>query len=328
MKKLLLDYLTVSFKYPNHFENVLIEKLHLPFDDMEIIKSHFGRSFCLYYDGISIHYDDEIVILEMSGKGCRTCEDLNPSFDWYSFIYSFDDDIVRVNSFNDPRMVHISRIDIALDDIDNSIVDVPLLQKYVRAKKYVCSSRYVSCIDGTREFAVYFGSPKSSRRLRVYDKRLEQNLPDDSPSWVRYEFQLRDESALSFYLNLRLCNGDFSKCYFGVLCDYLIFVSKSRLDVGHHTERLNIVKWWKDFLGEASSLNQLYLPGRQYSISSVQDYFNKQCASTVKTLFLVHKHKNLGDISSFIDMVERSSLNKKQLFAYEKYISEVVDENN
>lgn len=322
MKKLLVDYLTISFKYPDHFEKVLIDSLNLPKDEMELIKSHFGRSFCLYYDGISIHYDDEIVILEMSGKGCRTCEDLNPSFDWYSFIYSFDDDIVRVNSFNDPRMVHISRIDIALDDIDNSIVDVPLLQKYVRAKKYVCFSRYVSCIDGTRELAVYFGSPKSTRRLRIYDKRLEQKLSDDSPPWIRYEFQLRDENALSFYLNLRLCNGDFSKCYFGVLSNYLDFVTQSHDDFSNHVDRLVTVKWWRDFLGNVSELKNLYLPGREYSLHSVESYFSKQCASTVKTLYLVHKHKSGGDVSSFLDMVDSASLNSKQKTLYENYISE------
>ena len=89
MKKLLVDYLTMSFKYPDHFEKVLIDSLNLPTDEIELIKSHFGRSNCIYYDGISIHFDDDLVILEMSGKGCRTCEDLNPNFDWFFFINSF-----------------------------------------------------------------------------------------------------------------------------------------------------------------------------------------------------------------------------------------------
>lgn len=324
MKKLLLDYLTISFKYPDHFEKVLIDSLNLPKDEIELIKSHFGLANCIYYDGISIHFDDELVILEMSGKGCRTCEDLNPSFDWYFFIHSFDNGILH--SSDEPCYVHISRIDIALDDIDNSVVDIPLLQKYVRAKKYVCASRYVSCIEGTRELAVYFGSPKSTRRLRIYDKRLEQKLSDDSPPWVRYEFQLRDENALSFYLNLRLCNGDFSKCYFGVLSNYLNFVSKPRDDVGHHTERLSTVKWWSDFLGNVSELKNLYLPGREYSLHSVESYFSKQCASTVKTLYLVHKHKSGGDVSSFLDMVDSASLNAKQKTLYENYLGEY--ENN
>ena len=287
---------------------------------MELIKSHFGLSNCIYYDGISIHFDDEIVILEMSGKGCRTCEDLNPCFDWFSFINSFDNGILH--NADEPCYFHISRIDIALDDIDNSIVDIPLLQKYVRAKKYVCQSRYVSCIDGTRELAVYFGSPKSTRRLRIYDKRLEQNLPDDSPPWVRYEFQLRDENALSFYLNLRLCNGNFSKCYYGVLANYLDFVTQSHDDFSNHVDRLVTVKWWRDFLGNVSELKNLYLPGREYSLHSVEKYFSTQCASTVKTLYLVHKHKSGGDVSSFLDMVDSASLNAKQRVLYENYISE------
>lgn len=335
MNHLLVDYLTISFKFTTEFKAFMLkgleekeqiersslfseyfrqwifEKLHLPEDKVQSIKSRYGYLNCFYYDGIHVHIDEGILLLDMSGKGCRTCEDLNKGFDWYIFIHQFDEMIRFRNSAGDPAPVHISRLDIAYDDINNKTVTIPLLQRYIRNKHFVSRANYVSCIDGNYEQAIYFGSPKSDRRLRIYDKRMEQLGKEDDIPWVRWEFQLRNENALSFYFNLCDLKGDFAKCYFGVLSDFITFTSKSRLDVGAHTERLQPVKWWIAFVNGVLGLSQLYLPGREYTLKSIYDYFNKQCLSAAKAV-LLNEYKKTGDFSSFIEMILNAELNEKQ----------------
>lgn len=335
MNHLLVDYLTISFKFstefksfmlkgleekeqiekspvfPEYFRQWIFEKLHLPEDKVQSIKSRYGYLNCFYYDGIHVHIDEGILLLDMSGKGCRTCEDLNKGFDWYIFIHQFDEMIRFRNSVGDPPAVHLARLDIAYDDIGNKIVSVPLLQKYIRNKYFVSRVSYVSCVDGTHEQSVYFGSPGSGRRLRIYDKRMEQLGNADDVPWVRYEFQLRNENALSFYLNLCELKGDFSKCYFGVLSDFVTFTNRSRLEVGRHSERLQPVKWWSALVGNVLKLGQLYLPGREYTLKSIQDYFNKQCLSAAKTIML-NEYKKTGDFSSFLELIISAELNEKQ----------------
>lgn len=343
MNHLIVDYLTISFKFTGdfkakildgltdkdiiqmstnfsiYFREWMIEKLSLPKDDIQLIRSRYGYGECIYYDGISLHIDSDMMILEMSGRGCRACEDLNKNWDWYLFLLSFDDMICYSNENFDVAPIHIARMDIAYDDIGNKIVTVPLLHRYIKAGKYVCISRYVSCISGTMESDIYFGSPKSDRRLRIYDKRLEQRGLDSDVPWVRYEFQLRNKNALSFYLNLKKCKGDFSKCYFGVLSNYLVFTSESKNDKGHHTDRLTPVKWWTSLIGNVLKLKQLYLPGREYTVNSITHFFNVQCLSAAKSVLMLELMKNNGDCSSFIDMISKAVLNDKQQRALDNY---------
>ncbi len=347
MKHLLVDYLTISFKFTsefkcymldcfdevekinysanfsNYFRIFLFETLRLPENSVQQIKSRYGYNQCLYYDGISIHIDDDICVIEMSGKGCRTAEDLNPSLDWFRFISNFDAMIRYRNDAGDPPPVHISRLDIAFDDLGNKIVTLPLLQKYVRLGKYVCRAYDIRPIPGTCESSIYFGSPGSDRRLRIYDKRLEQRGLDSDVPWVRYEFQLRNDCALSFYFNLCNCDGDFGKCYFGVLSDFLTFTSQSKFSVGHHTDRLEPVKWWTSLVGDVLKLNQLYLPGREYTIKSVTDFFNTQCLSSAKTVLLLELAKNSNDPTSFLDLIMSADLNEKQQKVVDSYYNEV-----
>ena len=342
MNHLLVDYLTISFKFtaqfkafmlrdeeeqeqvriapvfPEYFKKWMFEEFHLPEEKMLPIKSRYGYMSCWYYDGITVHVDDGILLLDMSGKGCRTCEDLNKDFDWFEFIHQFHDLILYLDPSGDPPPVHIARMDIAFDDLGNKTVTVPLLQRYIRSKKFVSRVAYVSCIDGTHEQAIYFGSPKSDRRLRIYDKRMEQLGTESDIPWVRYEFQLRNKNALSFYLNLYKLNGNWSECYFGVLSDFVTFLNCSSLDVGHHSERLKPVKWWTDLIGNAWKLNQLYLPGRDYTLQNIQNYWVRNCLSSAKAILLVELQRNGNDATGFIEKILDAELNDKQSAAVNK----------
>lgn len=310
MKNLLVDYLVISFKLQDdsdRFLQWLFSYIHLSNDDCEAIKSYYGLSSCLYYRGIKIHYDNELVVLDCSGKGCRTLESLNPAMDWYKFLYVWHEGITKPKKDAQGKgrfSVHISRLDVACDALEEPNVSIPRLQGFVKKSKFLCKSNYYSCIDGNHEQAIYFGSPKSDRRLRIYDKAMEQGL--SGGDWVRFEFQLRNDNATSFFLNLVACGGDFAKCYFGMLRDYLRFITKP--NNGINQSRKVVCKWWLDFLQGVEAISQLYLPGEEYDIGSLSRFLRIECASSIKTFLRV----NDGDVTELMQMVQTAKLNRRQ----------------
>lgn len=217
-QNLLVDYLVMSFKLQpkqDCFFKFLVRKLHFPLSDAQKIRSYYGLSECWYYGGIKIHVNPDLVVLDMSGKGCRSCEELNGGWDWYRFLRIFDAGMtvpVKDSDYGGMKgqyTVHIGRIDLACDLLGDGRLTVLFLQRYVQQRKFICKSDYHTSVVGNHELAVYFGSPRSDRRLRIYDKALEQGL-QDTAKWVRFEFQLRNDNAMSFYLNLsKTCGGIF-----------------------------------------------------------------------------------------------------------------------
>lgn len=309
-QNLIVDYLVMSFKISdrdNSFTSWLTwfyEYIKFPVDDAESIKSYYGLRSCLFYKGIKIHADNELVVLDMSGKGCRTFESLNPDLDWYKFLISFDEWIVNRDTDTKLYNVHISRLDVACDLLEDERLTVDKLQGYVMKNKFLCKSNYHSCVVGNYENAVYFGSPRSDRRLRIYDKALEQGIVN--VKWVRFEFQLRNDNATSFYLNLKELKGDFAKCYHGMLHDYLRFITEPNND--NHSERKHVCKWWMEFLGGVKRIKQLYLPAEAYDLGKVTHVYKHQCASTVRTLM----EANGGDVTELLNTAMETKLNKKQ----------------
>lgn len=218
--KILIDSLSITWKYDNVGE--LYELLGL--QEMEMQPMHtryYGNGE--YFDGILIAYNTDEnyeitgTFLDISGKGCRTVEQLNPGFDWFEFLHRYDSQIRD-------RSAHISRIDIACDVDDGSITwSVPY--KYSNAELYVCRAKKLPRIVSKAEECIYFGTKLSNRMLRIYNKAMEQGIPDTD--WLRFEFQLRNECATSWYLNW--CEeSDIGKLYAGVILDYIRFVYPPR----------------------------------------------------------------------------------------------------
>lgn len=308
---ILIDNLTMSFKI--QCLDVIYHSIGI--DPGKFIssnrKSYYGYPRCVYYEGIRIHWrcTDGVVsevCLECSGKGCRTIEEENNrQFDWFKFLNRWDK-LIRSGH------VHISRIDIACDDVDG-ITDLEKIKRYIRKGQYVCKAKTYLIMDGNRESAIYFGSTKSDRRLRIYNKAMEQRI-SDNVHWIRYEFQLRDDCATSFYLNW--CNyRDIGKLFAGVMIDYLRFVepgkSSNAIDIkkSRHHERLSTASWWDKFVCGAERIPQLYLPGNDYSLESLENYIKKQTNSSVKAYLIA----NGGDVGSYLEQVKCAKLNAKQL---------------
>lgn len=306
MYNIIIDALSITWKYDNVGD--LYDILNLNDITMQPMRTRFyGNGE--YYDGVLIAYNQnenyEITdtFLDLSGKGCRTIEQLNPEFDWFGFLNKYDKQIRD-------KTVHISRIDIACDVLDGSLT-IGQIQKYSRQELYVCRSKVLPDVRYMRSQEVYFGSPKSDRLLRIYDKALEQGIPDTD--WLRLEFQLRNDNATSWYLNW-VQKRDVGKLYAGVMVDFLRFVSPPRgtsikdIKKHSHQHRLPTVQWWQDFIGEAERIPQLYLPGEEYTLGHLERYLEKQSYTSLKTYIIAHG----GDISKLVDGIKHCQLNNKQ----------------
>lgn len=293
--QVLIDYLTLTSKI--HDVQFFIDLLGLSDCIFMLGKPYNGWYYCMYYDGVKLLYggrDD--VCLDMSGKGCRTVEHVSElSFDWLGFFRTLEPDLKS-------KDVHIARLDVACDDFEG-VLSYPNLVRHTRDWKYICKSRVRIWIDGDEQ-ALYYGSKKSDRRLRIYNKALEQGY-DDDVHWMRVEFQFRDDCALSFVLNWFQI-GHIGRCYQGVLVDYIRFVTEP---VTHENySRAVTTRWWQRFTGNAFKVGQLYLQGRQYSLASVEEFVRRQASSSLKTLLIA----NGGDLSALVEMIEKTRLNKRQ----------------
>lgn len=106
---------------------------------------------------------------------------------------------------------------------------------------------------------VYIGSPKSETRLRIYNKLGEQFaksrgdkpvVPDvfdgkEVKQWIRFEFQLRHVSAISFCGIL--IDHDLHDVFISLLNRYVRFVE--HMNYANVSEN-PVCDWWSNFLGD------------------------------------------------------------------------------
>lgn len=294
-----MDYLTFSSKiYSTQF---FVEKLGLNEVQFSSLPGRHGWSERLYFRGISFfHGGRDDICIELSGVGCRTVEELNGTFDWYQFFLFLQEDIKNQD-------VHLSRLDIAADDRDG-ILNFRTLCRCCAHRRYIAKSRFRTWTDGSEQI-IYFGAPASDRRLRIYNKAIEQG---ETGHWIRVELQMRDDTALSFLLNWFNMSGDVGVVFGSVLRDFLRFVT-AKVENNHH-DRAKVTRWWDQFLGSAVACRQLYLHSRGYSLPSVCAFLEKQAASSL----LLWLQANNGNVDDIIKMIEGATLNRRQFLLLQK----------
>lgn len=60
---------------------------------------------------------------------------------------------------------------------------------------YTCRSQWWLVEYGSEGECIYFGSPKSNTRIRIYNKAAERGYKEGEKHWIRVELQLRDVNA-------------------------------------------------------------------------------------------------------------------------------------
>lgn len=299
--KVLIDYLTMTSKIHNYWQ--FLELLGVQDQSFLEMPGRYGWQNRLYYRGISVLFggsrDD--VCLELSGTGCRTVEEISDNtFDWFGFLQDFELNL-RIGEMN------VSRLDIAGDDYED-VLNYRCMAMHCRRRRYICKARWNMWTDGAEQ-AIYFGSPASDRRLRIYNKALEQGL--EGEHWIRAEMQMRNKNALSFLLNW-FREKDIGGCYAGVLRDFLRFTTTAPKNDNY--SRCKICPWWDKFIGQLEKCRQLYVEGGVYSLWHVQNFLERQAASSLK-LWL---EANNGDWEDIVSMVEGAKLNSRQMQLLDK----------
>ena len=291
--EILIDFLT--FTAPAKDLHYWKERLNL--FEVKFVQGRpmHGWSTHDYFNGAHVLIDGrDDVCFDFSGIGCRFLETLhNNNFDWIELL----EDIVNSEG------THISRLDVACDDRDeDKILNMQTLVSHCKKRKYISRARRSVWIDGAEQMII-FGSSTSNTRLRIYNKALERKVNEH---WIRAEFQLRDESALSFILNL-LDLRDIGSTYGGVLLNYLRFTTKPP-DENNNNSRINTTPWWSKFVNTSQRIKNIKVGGLEYNYDSLENFIDKQCASSLKTYIAINK----GDITPLLEKIEKAKLNIKQ----------------
>lgn len=306
LQYILVDYLTLSVSL-NHFSvDDICGIVGVNREDMTDIKSRLGLHNCLLYGGIKIHYHEHLedikkplIVLDMSGKGCRLLETIKDGtgFDWIDFIEQF---LCTEGS-------HIARLDIAcddkvIDDNDKSLLSFPTMVRHIKERRYISQATRKIYTDGDEQ-SIIFGAPSSDRRFRIYNKQLEKGY---DRHWIRAEFQLRNDAALSFYMRA-LERADIGQAYYGMLYAYLRYTREVNQQ-NDNQSKLTVCRWWQKFCNNAKKIKGFYLGGVDYNMGRLKNYIRTQPASSLKTLMEI----NGGDIGELVDMFSNTKLNKQQ----------------
>ncbi|PNV61489.1 replication initiation factor domain-containing protein [Clostridium sp. chh4-2] len=188
---------------------------------------------------------------------------------------------------------HITRIDLAIDDIGANFYTLSELVDILSSGNYVSKFRSWRRMDDYKHgneisgYTVYMGSRTSEIMLRVYDKQLELNkalLLSGQPiieyPWVRWELELKQSRAVKA-VDLILSGHSISDVVFGILSNYLrlIVLDNVRID------RCTTSEKWLLFIGGISKLS-LYCPKEIKTLEDKKIWLGKQVAPTLAAVVI------------------------------------------
>ena len=232
---------TLSFAVHFDDENCLFDFLGV---DQSLFEFSYAAqqnySYSYYFQGIHLSFGGKsgkwTHYVHMSGKGCRTFEDLRGiHFDWFEFIKSVSG-----------AGASFRRIDIAADD-DSGLLTFSKVDRAFREGRVAGKARNLRCMYGSEE-CFYAGSVQSSSLIRIYNKALERGYSDglvDGKPWTRCEMQLRDPAAGQF-ISEWIQSGDLKSIFCGHLLEQIRFTTKPNNK--RNAQRLHTASWWSGFV--------------------------------------------------------------------------------
>lgn len=148
---------------------------------------------------------------------------------------------------------HFSRADSYFDDRARQVTPCQVIQagragQYVGHVKKESITFNGSCDQEEEASAVYVGSPRSARRLRLYDKDRERRVPAGTHGY-RWELQHRDEWADWLVQRVLLVPVEERGRAFAAAITGLIDF-RDRQDGDVHGGRAPRLVWWQQFVGD------------------------------------------------------------------------------
>lgn len=218
--------------------------------------------------------------ISMTGKGCRFYETTyKKSNVWYALIH-------RLFSIN----ATITRIDVALDNVDGSL-DLSLLEQAVIndtvRTRFKGAQRIENFSFGSRKKqqgkTIYLGSRQSRFKVRFYDKAAEQGL---SGHWVRCELQCMAERAQELARHLaKPKDNDLGALSVAALNHYFSVVDLDDIN----RSRCTPAAWWQTWLNTAEKL-RLTTAKAIRLVDECMEYIRQQYSPTLAMI-----HRYLGD---------------------------------
>jgi len=233
----------------------------------------------IYYNGISIHYNgkdnmglSDRIWVEMSGQGCRAFEEYSKNPDWLAL---FD------LCLSYPSDYHLTRLDIAYDDFDNTL-DLDLMDHEL--SDHNCVTTFKDCSVERSYFkddmCIYFGSKNSDIMFRCYNKAAERNREDEIDHWVRFEIQLRDDRALTFVRSY-VDDKSLGRCFSGIIDKCFRFVIPSETD--SNKRRWDTQFWWFDFIGTTAAIPDFTRKDTDYNMMRLEKYVTQTAGAAIDT---------------------------------------------
>lgn len=296
---ILNDYLTFTSRVGS--VHTIIRLLHLQGVKFEENKSYLGYEKCWYCNGVKIHFGwRPDYCVDISGIGCRFIETINNNkFDWNKLLTIIRKRINKqVPGLENVMMMSISRLDIALDEKEE-ITKMSTMMRYTKDHKYISKARRKIWTDGDEQ-QIVFGAPSSDTRLRIYNKAVERGVQGH---WIRFEMQMRNESAESFLYNLKVHN-EIGFTYSGVLFNYLRFVKQ--IPKNEHYD-VPVCDWWRKLCNDAEKIKNYTTGGLDYNYSGFMSMAKKQIGGLAKTVVELHG----GDATELFKMIEEAEMSKR-----------------
>lgn len=202
--------------------------------------------------------------------------------------------------------VNCSRVDFAVDTFGGSLTRERIARYWSQGwvtsrwdswQQMTGGKRGSGQADG---WTFYLGSKASDARLRIYDKRAERlvkggreealapNLPD---SWVRVEFQLRDETACAA---LRVLHSEGQAGLASSLLGYLAFREPSE---NEQVTRWPVAQWWAVIM-EAVASRPMHIRRPDGDLAATVQWLTTQAAPSLAAV----AYANGGDLHSLAEI--------------------------
>ena len=177
---------------------------------------------------------------------------------------------------------NITRIDIACDDHDG-VLDMDDIVSSVMSNDVnsrMQKRQVVLSYDGIDRngTTVYFGSPSSDFRVRIYDKAKEQG--DLLSHWVRVELVFKRKNAQAFVESFVNCDS-LGTLATGVINDKFSFIVRDDINIS----RCSIADWWVVFMENLQAVTILSREEVQHDIDAKEEWFVRQMAASFGMLY-------------------------------------------
>lgn len=222
--------------------------------------------------GVSLLTDaphDEGIHLIATGQGCRELERAGLVEDWPDFIAR----LLRADG-------NFTRIDAAIDDRDGALCMDEIFRCYeegrivCRYEKIIHSGERNEITGASTGRMLTFGKRGSLTRINIYDKSLEQRVPQH---WIRVELQARKVKAQELAQAIAEQGG-------GVVSEVLLgCLAFKECGTTDRRERWPTAEWWTRFLGTEECFRLQNAP-RNGSLEKLYCWLIRQCSRALATL--------------------------------------------